>query len=125
MGMDEDTALEWASSDKTPTERAEAYANRMVQAETQAGSQPDGYAPADSWKAHRQQFMQAYGSYGKELGTPEQQKPQPAPPSLLADPNKQSQKQPGKASKAGGVLMIDANGNRAFVYPDGSHEEVQ
>ena len=28
-------------------------------------------------------------------------------------------------AKEGGQMMIDANGNRAIVYPDGSYEEVQ
>lgn len=27
--------------------------------------------------------------------------------------------------KSGGTLMIDANGNKAYVYPDGTHEEVR
>ncbi len=103
MGMDQSAALEWASSDKTPTERAEAYANRMVQAEVQSGAQPDGYVPADSWKAHREQFMQAYGSYGGDgaKAKPEP-KPTPAPPPLLADPSAQQQgaTQPRKAPQA-------------------------
>ena len=28
-------------------------------------------------------------------------------------------------AKEGGQLMIDANGNKAMVYPDGTFEEVQ
>lgn len=65
LGMDQEAALEWSSSDKTPTERAEAYANRMVQAETVRGNFPEGYKPNDAWKAHRQAFMNEYGNFGK------------------------------------------------------------
>lgn len=65
LGMDQEAALEWSSSDKTPTERAEAYANRMVQAETVGGNFPEGYKPNDAWKAHREAFMNEYGNFGK------------------------------------------------------------
>lgn len=65
LGMDKEAALEWSSSDKTPTERAEAYANRMVQAETVGGNFPEGYKPNDAWKAHREAFMNEYGNFGK------------------------------------------------------------
>ena len=63
--MDQEAALEWSSSDKTPTERAEAYANRMVQAETVGGNFPEGYKPNEAWKAHREAFMNEYGNFGK------------------------------------------------------------
>jgi hypothetical protein len=65
LGMDQEAALEWSSSDKTPTERAEAYANRMVQAETVGGNYPEGYKPNEAWKAHREAFMNEYGNFGK------------------------------------------------------------
>jgi hypothetical protein len=32
---------------------------------------------------------------------------------------------PAQGGKQGGQIMIDANGNRAMVYPDGSFEELQ
>ena len=76
LGMDQEAALEWSSSDKTPTERAEAYANRMVQAETVGGNFPDGYKPNDAWKAHREAFMNEYGNFGKGGKQP---KAEPAP----------------------------------------------
>lgn len=76
LGMDQEAALEWASSDKTPSERAEAYANRMVQAETVGGNFPEGYKPNDAWKAHREAFMNEYGNFGKGGKQP---KAEPAP----------------------------------------------
>jgi hypothetical protein len=36
----------------------------------------------------------------------------------------QTQQQSGQ-QKQGGVLHVDANGNKAMVFPDGSFEEVQ
>jgi hypothetical protein len=36
----------------------------------------------------------------------------------------QGAQQPAQGGKQGGQIMIDANGNRAMVYPDGSFEEM-
>lgn len=85
LGMDQDAALEWASSDKTPTERAEAYANRMVQAETVGGNFPEGYKPNEAWKAHREAFMNEYGNFGKG-----DKQPKPSAQPKQAQPIKQA-----------------------------------
>lgn len=38
--------------------------------------------------------------------------------------NSQKPSPTSSAKKSGGVLHVDANGNKAYVYPDGSYEEV-
>ena len=51
-------------------------------------------------------------------------------PLLLNVPNfdykkfKNTNKQPLIEKRSGGQLMIDANGKKAYVYPNGAYEEV-
>jgi hypothetical protein len=67
LGMDEDQALEWASSDKTLTERAEDYAGKMVAANKPVSGYSDKeYNPAEEWKAYRKEFIDAYSSEVKK-----------------------------------------------------------
>lgn len=42
-----------------------------------------------------------------------------------AKPDASGGNPPPKAGRQGGVLHVDANGNKAMVFPDGSYEEVQ
>lgn len=74
LRMDENAALEWASSHKSMDERAADYANRMVYAETK-DQPPEGYSAPDKWRSHRDLFMKEYGNFGK-VG--KQPKPDPA-----------------------------------------------
>ena len=106
-------------------------------------------AYADFRTGARAQLARAMGEVGN-LSESEQKAAMDLVPDLLDDPRtaakkiqnlrdfvKQIQeaaakpttsflKAPGsKATKSGGQLMQDANGNRALVYPDGSFEEVE
>lgn len=74
LHMDENAALEWASSHKSMDERAADYANRMVYAETK-DQPPEGYSAPDKWRSHRDLFMKEYGNFGKGGKQP---KPDPA-----------------------------------------------
>lgn len=71
LGMDENAALEWASSHKSMDERAADYANRMVYAETK-DQPPEGYSAPAKWKSHRDEFMKEYGKYGERNSAPNQ-----------------------------------------------------
>ncbi|HMU65577.1 MAG TPA: hypothetical protein PKE57_00450 [Cellvibrionaceae bacterium] len=113
-GMSHEQALEWASSDKTLNERAEAYAKTIIFNEKR-DQMPENYDPAKRFKDLKADFIKEYGKGEKSAPpSPEQQK----------QPFKNGAG-PLKAPQQGGVLYVDANGNKAWVYPDGSIEEVQ
>lgn len=74
LQMSPEAAKEWAFSDKTPSERAEDYANRQIAAEADLDEKPQFldkdkkpliYSPKLSWNKHREDYLRSYGSDGK------------------------------------------------------------
>lgn len=66
LGFNEEEAREWANSNRSPSERAEEYANQMVKYEQEASTGVEKYDAEAAWKRHRESYLKNYAAYGAD-----------------------------------------------------------